>query len=189
MNNNFFITKNYKTQFSAAGKAKIDCESTLERLGFKNLGLKRTTYSNSITGSILTFTGTILGLIRLKRNSVICIQYPIKKYYNLIVIIAKLKKCRVITVIHDLRSHRKGKVSIKKEISSLNRNNTIISHNQFMSKWLTDNSLTSKIINLEIFDYLGTSKKKESTVIKTDKYELVFCRCTYYKKKTALFMT
>lgn len=171
----YFITKNYKAQFSAAGKAKIDCEQTLERIGFKNIGLNRTTFSNSIIGSILTFTGTFIGLIRLKKGSTICIQYPIKKYYNIIVKIAKLKKCKVITIIHDLRSHRKGKVSVKTEINSLNRNNVIISHNSFMSSWLKSNRINTKTVDLEIFDYLSNLNKNTNTHKSlSEKYSLVF---------------
>ena len=172
--NKYYITKNYKAQFTAAGKAKIDCERTLERIGFKNLGLPRTTIPNSIIGSVLTFTGTILGLIRLKKGSTICIQYPIKKYYNLIVKIAKLKKCKVITVIHDLRSHRNQRLNVATEIKSFNRNHVIISHNEFMSKWLVENKLKSKIVNLNIFDYLSIDKEKENKNTKTNNFELVF---------------
>lgn len=173
-NNKYFISKNYKAQFTAAGKAKIDCERTLERIGFSSIGLNRTTIANSIIGSILTFFGTIIGLIRLKRNSTICIQYPLKKYYNLIVKIAKYKNCKVITVIHDLRSHRNKRLSIANEISSFNRNDIMISHNEFMSKWLIENNLKSKIVNLNIFDYLSVDKEKAKDNSETTKYELVF---------------
>jgi len=170
--NKFFITKNYKAQFTAAGKAKIDCERTLERIGFKNIGLPRTTLPNSIIGAILTFFSTIIGLIRLKRKSTICIQYPIKKYYNLIVKVAIIKECKVITVIHDLRSHRNKRLSTITEIKSFNRNHVIISHNEFMSKWLIENKLKSKILNLNIFDYLSVNSDKAEK--KLNKFELVF---------------
>ena len=33
-----FISRNYKARFSAAGKAKIDCEDALVKNGFKNIG-------------------------------------------------------------------------------------------------------------------------------------------------------
>jgi hypothetical protein len=172
MNNNYFISRNYKAQFTAAGKAKIDCEKILERIGFKNLGFHRTTISHSIIGSILTFFSTVIGLIRLKKNSTICIQYPIKKYYNLIVKVAILKKCKVITVIHDLRSHRNKRLSVATEIKSFNRNHIIISHNEFMSKWLLENHLICNVVNLNIFDYL--SPEKENKEFSDNKFELVF---------------
>ena len=56
-----FISRNYKARFSAAGKAKIDCEETLQNIGFRNLGLPRTTYTSTLPNFFLTLLGTCLG--------------------------------------------------------------------------------------------------------------------------------
>ncbi len=160
--NYFYITKNYNFPRSAVSKAKIDCEDILNNTDFKNIGLPRRLYDNTLLNFFITLFSTIIGVIRLKRKSTICIQYPLKKYYNFIITIAKVKKCKIITVIHDLRSHRKGKISIKSEIELLNKNNFIISHNLKMTQWLKSNGLKTNIIELDIFDYLG-----EGTVAKT----------------------
>ena len=188
MNNKlYFISRNYKMQFTAAGKGKIDCEKTLERIGFKNLGLRRTTIPNSIIGSILTFCGVLIGLVRLPKRSTICLIYPTKKYYNLILKVAGIKKCKIITIIFDLRSHRKGKLGVKKEIDLLNSNHIIISHNQFMTKWLTDNHLKSDVVNLDIFDYLS---KKENLVDKqnnAEKHSIVFAGALGYGKNGFIY--
>lgn len=171
--NKYYISKNYRAQSSAGGKAKIDCERILESVGFKSIGLKRTIHSGSVSSFFRTLFGTLLGLLRLKKNSCICIQYPLKKYYNLVVKVAKKKNCQVITVIHDLGSHRRKKLSIAQEINSLNRNSVVISHNQFMSKWLEEHGLHTKIVNLQIFDYLSDVEKNEHADAET-KYGLVF---------------
>ncbi len=169
-----YITKNYQSPRSAASKAKIDCEDILKHNSFKNIGLPRTIIPNSVISFILTLTGTIIGILRIKKDSTICIQYPLKKYYHFIVIIAKLKKCKIITIIHDLRSSRKRKISIKEEISLFNKNNLIISHNHKMTKWLCDNGLKTQIKNLEIFDYLGSNKQIDRNYPLNKVFEIVY---------------
>ncbi|MGB0765575.1 MAG: hypothetical protein ACPGPG_10205, partial [Luminiphilus sp.] len=171
----YFISRNYKARFSAAGKAKIDCEQALEKIGFRNLGLGRTTYTSTLPNFFFTLLGTLIGLIRLPRGSVLCVQYPTKKYYDLIVKVAKLKRCRVITIIHDLRSHRKQKMAIDREMRSLNRNDLVIAHNAAMSAWLTEHGLTIGTVNLNIFDYLCDFSAAEPVAPDTGaKFRLVF---------------
>ena len=58
-----FISRNYKARFSAAGKAKIDCEDALEKNGFKNIGLPRATYTSTLPNFFWTLFGTILWLL------------------------------------------------------------------------------------------------------------------------------
>jgi len=169
----FFISRNYKAQASAAGKAKIDCEKVMEQSGFKNLGLERTTTPSSFKGFFFTLAGVMLGLLRLPTGSTLVLQYPTKKYYNLMLSVARLKKCKVITIIHDLRSHRKQKMDISNEMSLLNKNDVIISHNVKMSAWLRENGLTCKLVELEIFDYFNDSEKTENTP-STPGYNIIF---------------
>ncbi len=172
--NYYYITKNYNSSKSAVGKAKIDCEEILDKIGFKNIGLQRTQILNSVTSFFLTLFGTLIGVIRLKKRSTICFQYPLKKYYDFSVNIAKAKHCKTITIIHDLRSLRKGKVSIESEIKSLNKNDSIISHNQKMTDWLKAQGLKAKIVNLNIFDYLGDGIQSEIRFPKNHKFNIVF---------------
>ena len=56
----------------------------------------------------------------------------------------------MITIIHDLRSHRKQKMAIDREMRSLNRNDLVIAHNAAMSAWLTEHGLTIGTVNLNI---------------------------------------
>lgn len=174
-NKRFYISRNYKAQASAAGKAKIDCETSMREAGFQNLGLPQSSFVNPVANFAITLVSTILGLIRLPYGSVLCVQYPTKKYYNFIVHVAKLKQCKVITVIHDLRSHRKQKVAIKKEIECLNKSNVVVSHNACMSRWLRENELNSKLVNLGIFDFYCEIDRQQTMGLSVRKqYSLVF---------------
>ena len=184
----YFISRNYKARFSAAGKAKIDCEQALEKIGFRNLGLGRTTYTSTLPNFFFTLLGTLIGLTRLPWDSVLCVQYPTKKYYDLIVKVAKLKRCRVITIIHDLRSHRKQKMAIDREMRSLNRNDLVIAHNAAMSAWLTEHGLTIGTVNLNIFDYLCDFSAAEPVALDTGaKFRLVFAGVLEKRKNGFLY--
>ncbi len=184
-----FISRNYKARFSAAGKAKIDCEMTLEKYGFQNIGLPRTTYTSTVPNFVMTLVGTLLGLIRLKRSSILCVQYPTKKYYDLIVWVARLKKCKVVTIIHDLRSHRKQRMHVDKEMRSLNRNHLVISHNRYMTAWLRERGLTCGIIDLEIFDYLCDFDAEGVTSLPAaeKRYRLIFAGVLEKRKNGFLY--
>ena len=171
----YFISRNYQSQSGAAGKAKIDCESAMEMVGFSNIGLRRTTIPSSFKGFFISLASVVLGLIRLPIGSTLCIQYPTKKYYRLMVWVARKKKCKVITIIHDLRSHRKQKMDIAEEIASLNKNHVIISHNTAMSEWLRNHGLTCKLVELEIFDYFNQSEARNVAHSKGESpYTIVF---------------
>lgn len=183
-----FISKCYRSQFGAAAKAKIDCEISLEKMGFKNTGLPRTTATNPVANFFLTLTSVIVGLLRLPKGSTLCIQYPTKKYYKLMVKVAKLKKCQVITVIHDLRSHRKQKMDIEEEIKTLNLNDIVISHNSSMSEWLKSHKLTATLVDLDLFDYLCHDRRDQPSLeTLPDKYSLVFAGVLEKRKNGFLY--
>lgn len=186
--NKFFISRNYKARFSAAGKAKIDCEIAFEKSGIRNVGLTRSVHTSQVANFLFTLIGTLLGLIRLKRSSVLFVQYPTKKYYNIIVAIAKFKKCKVVTIVHDLRSHRKQKVSVDQEINWLNKNDVIISHNKHMTEWLTNRGLTSNVVNLNIFDYLCDINNELHQEPSGNNYGLVFAGVLEKRKNGFLYL-
>lgn len=184
----YFISRNYRAAVSASSKAKIDCEQALEKLGFKNLGLPKTNYTSALPNFFATLLGTLIGLIRLPRGSVLCVQYPTKKYYDLIVAVAKLKRCRVITIIHDLRSHRKQKMAIDREMRSLNRNDLVIDHNAAMSAWLAEQGLTIGTVNLNIFDYLCDFSAAEPVALDAEaKFRLVYAGVLEKRKNGFLY--
>ena len=158
MTDKVYISRNYRGLFDAAGKAKIDCETILTKLGWQNLGFKQTWVTNSLLGTLISALGVTWGLLRLKRHSYICLQYPFNKFYRYCVWGAEQKKCNILTIIHDVRS-LKGKYEFsQKEIDLLARSQQLIVHNKTMRKWFEEQSITSQLFEIQAFDYLHTPK-------------------------------
>lgn len=160
--NRYYISRNYKSLFNAAGKAKTDCESILNDNGFKNLGFKQSSIPNSALGTIKNFLGITLALIRLPYKSILCTQYPNNKFRKYILFVAKLKKNKIITIVHDVRSLKGRTKDIKKELSKIITTDVIIVHNEAMKNWFIEQDTTIPIIVLEIFDYLSDNKPSQN---------------------------
>ncbi|PKV51680.1 hypothetical protein ATE84_3772 [Aquimarina sp. MAR_2010_214] len=150
----YFISRNYKSLFNAAGKAKTDCESILAEMGFKNLGFKQSSIPNSAIGALKNFFGITFALIRLPYKSTLCTQYPLNKYRNYVLFVAKLKRCKIITIVHDVR-FLKGRTSdANKELKKIIASNSIIVHNDAMKDWFLEQGVKIPVIVLGIFDYI-----------------------------------
>lgn len=150
-----YISRNYKTISSAGGKAKTDIEAIMAKMGFVNLGLKQSNHKNKILDFILTFTGVVTAMLRLRKGDTLVLQYPMKKYYEAVCNVAHRKGAKVVTQIHDLGSFRRKKLTVEKEINRLNHSDAIIAHNETMKKWLLDNGCKAQVTCLGIFDYLS----------------------------------
>lgn len=94
MANLFYISRNYKATNNAASKPKTDCEHILSSIGFKNLGFKQTTYASSAIGAVISFFGITKGVVRLPKNSILAVQYPLSKYFRYITTMAGLKNVK-----------------------------------------------------------------------------------------------
>ncbi|MEC3907611.1 beta-1,6-galactofuranosyltransferase [Tamlana sp. 2201CG12-4] len=165
----YYISRNYKSLFNAAGKAKTDCEISLEHLGFKNLGFKQSSIPSSALGTIKNFFGISIALLRLPFKSVLCTQYPNNKFRKLIVFGAKLKRCKIITIVHDVRS-LKGRVKdVKAELSKIICSDVIIVHNESMKTWFLEQGTKIPIVVLGIFDYVSDKKPIQNEAISEEK--------------------
>ncbi len=154
MTNNVYIARNYRSKFDAAGKAKMDCETILQQNGWKNIGFKQTWIANSLLGTLISALGVTWALLRLKPNSRICLQYPFNKFYRYCLWGARLKNCKVLTIVHDVRS-LKGKYGHSdKEIALLKRSDQLIVHNAKMHGWFTEQGITNPTTSIEAFDFL-----------------------------------
>ncbi len=150
----YYISRNYKSLFNAAGKAKTDCESILQQMGFKNLGFKQSSIPNSAVGTIKNFFGISLALLRLPFKSTLCTQYPLNKFRSYILFIAKLKRCRIITIVHDVRFLKGRTGNASKELEKIVSSDAIIVHNSAMKQWFVEQGVEIPIIELGIFDYI-----------------------------------
>lgn len=171
----YYISRNYKSLFNAAGKAKTDCEFTLDKLGFKNLGFKQSSIPSSAVGTIKNFFGITMALLRLPFKSTLCTQYPNNKFRKYILFFAKLKRCKIITIVHDVRV-LKGRVKdIQKELSKIVCSDVIIVHNESMKAWFLEQHTTIPIVVLGIFDYVSEEKPLQNKEItKSDVYSIAY---------------
>ncbi|WP_251620486.1 galactofuranosyltransferase [Odoribacter lunatus] len=181
----YYISHNYRSNTSAVGKAKIDCEAILHEYGYINIGLKQTINANKFYHFFRNLFSVLRASLFLPRHSTLLLQYPFKKYYPFLVYIAKKKRCNVITLIHDLRSHRRGVMSAEEEIRLFNHSDVLIVHNKKMAEWLKDKGNTSQIISLEIFDYLSDSMPEETVYQKP--YCVTFAGALSPKKNSFLY--
>lgn len=180
----YYISRNYRSAFDAAGKAKTDFELVLDNLGYKNLGFKQTRVKSS-WGTIISFFSISFALIRLPFRSILTTQYPNSKFRSYILSIAKLKKCKIVTIVHDVKT-LKGQ-SEKNELSKI-ATDVIIVHNEAMANWFSTQNIKSKVVVLEIFDYLNDKTPTQNNQIKEpDPYNIVYAGGLANKKNSFLY--
>ncbi len=172
----YYISRNYKSLFNAAGKAKTDCEFILQKMGFKNLGLKQSSIPNSAAGTIKNFFGISIALLRLPFKSTICTQYPLNKFRGYVLFMAKLKGCKIVTIVHDVRFLKGRTGNASKELKKIITSDAIIVHNQAMKNWFLEQKIKIPIIVLGIFDYiLNDGLPEQNNANKGNKpYEVVY---------------
>ncbi|MBS9461554.1 beta-1,6-galactofuranosyltransferase [Flagellimonas sp. 389] len=158
--NLFYISRNYKFSRNAASKPKMDCETVLTKMGFKNLGFKQSNHPSSAIGAVISFFGIMKGLIRLPNRSVFCMQYPLSKFFNLVVFFASLKKCTLIIIVHDVKFLMGKRKDAAGEIRKFNKADYLIVHNESMKKWFEENACKARMVTNDIFDYIHTMTKE-----------------------------
>lgn len=184
--NKYYLSKNYADLSSAGNKAKTDIETILAKNNFKNIGLKQTGYNNKIVGFVVTLLGVLKACALVSKGDWLVLQYPLKKYYSFICKVVHLRGGKVTTVIHDLGTFRRGKLTASQEIARLNNSDYIIAHNKSMASWLKEHGSTSVIGCLEIFDYLSKESPKQ-TVKAGSPFNILYVGRLNYKKNAFLY--
>lgn len=152
-----YISRNYYNLTSAGNKAKTDNEDTLAEMGAINLGLPRTIRNSKILAFFLDLIGILRACILLQKDDVLFLQYPVKKYFSFLCHIAHLKGARTVSLIHDLGSFRRKKLTVAQELKRLSHTDYIIATNQAMKLWLEQQGLEKPIGALGFHDYLSPS--------------------------------
>ena len=148
-----FISRNYKHPHCGGGIARTDIETVMERLGFENIGLRRTFSHNGIVHGVRNTIGVFRAISRLRRGDVVVVQYQMKRY-TWFCRMARRRGVKVICLIHDLDSFREKKLRPEQEIPLLNMADVILTHNAAMRRWLTDHGCTAPMVGYTIMDFL-----------------------------------
>lgn len=158
-----YFSKNYKG-FNAGNKAKTDIERIMDGLGFRNIGCKQTHHKNKFKAYFVTLSSVLKATSGINTGDVLVLQYPLKKYYKYVCEKAHKRGAKVVTVIHDLGSFRRKKLTVAQEIELLDNSDYVIASNESMKKWLADNGCKTKLGSLDVFDYLSETSPVDKPV-------------------------
>jgi hypothetical protein len=146
----------YYIEVGTVNKAKQDIDEICRREGFQNL--TRCNFGSGGIGRFMTKLVSVLSILwRLKKDDMLFLQYPMKKFYYMACLFARMKGARVVTVIHDLGAFRRKKLTPEHENSRLSKTDFLIVHNPTMRDYLREHGFKGGIHCLQIFDYLSAS--------------------------------
>lgn len=158
-----YISRCYRNLTSAGNKAKIDNETTMQEMGFVNVGLPKVVRGNGLFVFFYDLASVLKACLSMRRGDILLLQYPVKKYFSFLCRVAHLHGARVIAIIHDLGSFRRRKLTIKKEIRRLSNADCVIASNEAMEHWLKGNGLAVETAALGLFDYRSDAKPSFDT--------------------------
>ncbi|MDE7427507.1 MAG: galactofuranosyltransferase [Muribaculaceae bacterium] len=157
-----YLTRNYKGTAYGGAKARIDMEDILQQTGAVNLGLKRSFHKNKIKDFLLNLCGIASFMIHIWRSDVLVLQYPVKKYFTFLCRWAHFRGARVITLVHDLGSFRRRKLTPQQEISRLEHSDVLIVANASTVQWLQSHGIKRPMAEQVAWDYLSSARAPHS---------------------------
>lgn len=181
-----YISRNYYDLNGAGSKAKVDNEDTLAEIGATNLGLKRTVKNNKILGFFLDLTGIIRACLLLKRDDVLFLQYPVKKYFTFLCKIAKLKGAKTISLIHDIGSIRTHRLTPAQEVQRLSHSDYILASNLKMKEWLKAHGMKRPMGALGLFDYRSPLFNQDTRTFSPQDIKVAYAGALHVKKNPFL---
>lgn len=159
-----YISRCYHDLTSAGNKAKTDNETTMQEMGFVNIGLPQRVKDKGIFIFLYNLAGVVKACCLMRHDDILVLQYPVKKYFTFLCRMAHLHDAKVVAIIHDLGSFRRQKLTVKKEIERLSHADSIIASNQAMEQWLRDNGLKKDTSALGLFDYRSKAAIEEKNL-------------------------
>lgn len=139
-------------------KARKDIDRIVECMGFRNMGITRQPAKNAVSDFFLTLAAMLKVPFIIKKGDVVVLPYNLRKYYLYICKVTHWKGGKIVTLIHDLSSFYRKKVTKEKELYRLNHSDYLIAHNPVMKRWLEENGCKRPIGVLGMFDYLSDKK-------------------------------
>lgn len=145
---------NYYIRIATPNKAKADIDDIVEGLGYTNLAHKD--YGRGGVGRFLTKLCAVSRILwTLRKDDVLFLQYPMKKFYKAACTLAHWRGAKTIAVIHDLGAFRRHKLTAEQENRRLAKTDFIICHNDIMADYLRSHGYHGSLHSLGIFDYLS----------------------------------
>lgn len=152
------------TERNAGSKAPLDVMNFAEEAGFKRLTFFKwgdRKLSKRISGQICRFFEYCICFFRLKRKSILLMQFPYvrggRPWRKLFLEAAtKIKGIKVITLIHDLNELRNIDAEYQSKLVrySMGISSMVVVHNKKMAEYLFNNGLPmEKMVCLDVFDY------------------------------------
>lgn len=143
-----------------SNKPKEDINQIAESLGWRPLGPEKPGRGGAARLAA-KLCALWQALLRLRGGDRLLIQYPFKKFYTPACLIARLRGAKVITLIHDLGSFRRHKLTTDHERRRLAHSHCTIVHNPAMLAFLRDHGTTTPLVELRLFDYLSDAPVPE----------------------------
>ena len=168
--NNYLISLKDSAKNVAGPKANMDNIKFLTELGFMNYWLKFETNTGvkSRLQKLWLAHYTIPHFLKTHSDiDNIILQYPLYSTYlmnNVVDDIRQYTDAKLYFIIHDVESIRlfiNKPEYYRDELAFLNRADGIVGHNKKMNDWLSSHGVTTKLVNLEIFDYDNPSTLPE----------------------------
>lgn len=179
------MSRIYYIKIKSPNKAKNDIDELMEMMSYTNVAISGIGKGKIETFFRKIFTSIVL-IFRLHRNDILILQYPLKNFYKAYCRIAKFKKAKTITLIHDLGTFRRKKLTATQEISRLAMTDYIIAHNDEMKNWLKQHGIRCTIGCLGIFDYLSDIHNRNH-IHKQPYIKIAYAGGLYKRKNSFLY--
>lgn len=178
---------NLYLQIPSGNKAKEDIDVIMAQQGFRNVAVSISSH-NAVARFVCKLLSVLLLLVRVNKGDVLLVQYPFKKYYSLVCRLTHLKGGKVITLIHDLGSFRRKKLTVAQENVRLSHSDVLIVHNEAMQQFLVDNGYQKPIVTLGIFDYLAPTPGQTPVKGADEVWQVVYAGGLAKRKNTFLYL-
>lgn len=178
---------NLYLQIPSGNKAKEDIDVIMAQEGFRNVAMSLSSH-NAVARFISKLLSVLLLVLRVHKGDVLLVQYPFKKYYSLVCQLTHLKGGRVITLIHDLGSFRRKKLTVEQENVRLSHTDVLIVHNEAMQQFLVEHGFKKPIVTLGIFDYLAPTPGNTPVKEANEPWQVVYAGGLAKRKNTFLYL-
>lgn len=150
-----YVSRCYPNNLKGGFKAKTDMELIMKENNFHNLGLGQKFNNNKIYGFFYDLISVCKAIVSVKKDDILVIQYPLKKYYYILSYMAQLKGAKVMALIHDLGCFRRKRLTIEQEKRRLTYTNHLIVLSDKMKEFVVKEKFKQSLSVLHLWDYLN----------------------------------